>query len=195
VTGELKQVAKMAAREDAAADDPTRTVVADTPSRRADAGAAWGTLIHGLLEHTLRHQDATGEDLRRLAMWLTVDEPGLRPLLDEAVATVQAVSRKEFWAAAKASPECHEEVPFAVIATNEATNTRAEVPKVLNGTIDSVFREAAGWKIVDYKTDVDATEAVLQQRYGEQLAAYVNAWRRFTSGEVTSALVDARRSQ
>jgi ATP-dependent exoDNAse (exonuclease V) beta subunit len=86
-------------------------------------------------------------------------------------------------------------VPFAVIATNEATNEGVAVPKVLNGTIDSVFREAAGWKIVDYKTDVDATEAVLQQRYGEQLAAYVNAWRRFTSGEVTSALVDARRSQ
>jgi len=66
---------------------------------------------------------------------------------------------------------------------------------VLNGTIDSVFREAAGWKIVDYKTDVDATAAVLQQRYGEQLAAYVNAWRRFTDGDVASALVDARRPE
>ena len=47
---------------------------------------------------------------------------------------------------------------------------------------------------MDYKTDVDATVAVLQQRYGGQLAAYVSAWRRFTDGEVTSTLVDARQT-
>ena len=29
---------------------------ADTPSHRADAGMAWGTLIHGLLEHAMRHK-------------------------------------------------------------------------------------------------------------------------------------------
>ena len=66
-------------------------------------------------------------DLRRLAMWLTVDEPGLRPFLDEAVATVQAVSKKEFWAEAKASPECHEEVPFAIRV--DRRGRRAEDPE------------------------------------------------------------------
>ncbi len=86
VTSESKSLAKPAAV--VAEDDPTRAVSADTPSRRADTGAAWGTLIHGLLEHALRHQNATHEDLRRLAMWLTVDAPGLRPVIDEAVATV-----------------------------------------------------------------------------------------------------------
>ena len=50
-------------------DDPTQVVTADTPARRADAGMAWGTLIHGLLEHAMRHKDASREDLRRLA-WL-----------------------------------------------------------------------------------------------------------------------------
>ncbi len=175
----------------AAPDDPTRVVSADTPSRRADAGAAWGSLVHGLLEHALRHQHATREDLRRLALWLTVDELDLRPFIDEAVATVEAVSRKEFWAEAKASPECHEEVPFSIKVSADS----AGVPKVLNGTIDSVFRQAAGWKIVDYKTDVNVTAAVLQQRYGEQLAAYVSAWRRFVDGEVTSVLVQARAQE
>ncbi len=73
-------------------DDPTRVVVADTPSHRADAGMAWGTLIHGLLEHAMRHKTATRDDLRRLAMWLTVEEPQLRPVIDEALDTVLTVA-------------------------------------------------------------------------------------------------------
>lgn len=189
VTSESKGFPKLPVAP-AAADDPTAVITADTPSRRADAGAAWGSLIHGLLEHALRHQQATTEDLRRLAMWLTVDEQGLRPLLDEAVATVRAVSKKEFWAAAKASPECHEEVPFAIRTIDEATG----LTKVVNGTIDSVFRQGAEWKIVDYKTDTDATAAILQARYGKQLAAYVEAWRRFVDADVTSAIVEARNT-
>ncbi|MEO8678619.1 MAG: 3'-5' exonuclease [Vicinamibacterales bacterium] len=187
VTGESKAF-PTSTTVPAAPDDPTGVVSADTPSRRADAGAAWGSLIHGLLEHALRHQRATREDLRRLAMWLTVDEPGLRPLIDEAVTTVQSVAKTAFWAEAKASPECHEEVPFAIRTVDEQTG----VPKILNGTIDSVFRHGADWKIVDYKTDVDGTPAILQARYARQLAAYVEAWRRFTDGNVTSSLVATR---
>lgn len=37
----------------------------------------------------------------------------------------------------------------------------------MNGTIDSVSREAAGWDIVDDKTDVDVTVAVLSKRHGD----------------------------
>ena len=44
---------------------------------------AWGTLIHGLLEHAMRHPNATRDDLKRLAMWLTVEEPQLRAVIDE----------------------------------------------------------------------------------------------------------------
>lgn len=172
-------------------DDPTRVVTADTPSRRADSGTAWGALIHGLLEHALRHDPVSRDDLRRLAMWLTVDEPQLRPHLDEAVATVQAVSHKELWAEAKASPECHEEVPFAIKAADEG----AGVPKVLNGTIDSVFREGEGWKIVDYKTDLAVTAQQLDERYGKQMAAYVGAWKRFVEGEIASQLVAVRQDE
>jgi ATP-dependent helicase/nuclease subunit A len=187
VTSESKAFPKLPVVA-AAADDPTGVVSADTPSRRADAGAAWGSLIHGLLEHALRHQQATREDLQRLAMWLTVDEPRLRPLIDEAVATVQAVAKKEFWAEAKASPECHEEVPFAIRGVDEKTG----VPKILNGTIDSVFRQGADWKIVDYKTDVDGSDEVLQARYGAQLAAYVAAWRQIVNADAQSVIVPAR---
>ena len=102
VTAEAKHIAKMAgAAEPSAADDATRVVAQDTPSHRADAGMAWGTLIHGLLEHAMRHKDATREDLRRLAMWLTVEEPQLRAVIDEALDTVERAARADFWSVAQ----------------------------------------------------------------------------------------------
>src|SRR5207249_1043373 len=119
VTEEAQHIARMTRSVDASPDDPSKVVVADTPSHRADAGQAWGTLVHGLLEHAMRHRAATREDLRRLAMWLTVEEPQLRAVIDEALDTVQAVASGAFWADAKVSPECHEEVPFSVIGDRE----------------------------------------------------------------------------
>ena len=162
VTEEARHIARMTRSVDASADDPSKVVVADTPSHRADAGQAWGTLVHGLLEHAMRHRTATREDLRRLAMWLTVEEPQLRAVIDEALDTVQAVASGAFWAEAKASPECHEEAPFSVL------DDRDGVPTVLTGVIDLVHRTGDGWKIVDYKTDRDA--AALPAKYAGQIA-------------------------
>src|SRR5438874_237266 len=81
------------------------------------------------------------EDLRRLAMWLTVEEPQLRAVIDEALDTVQAVASGAFWAEAKGSPECHQEAPFSV------RESRDGVPTVLSGVIDLVHRAGDGWKI------------------------------------------------
>ena len=114
VTAEARHIARITRTVEAAADDPTKVVGRDTPAHRADAGIAWGTLIHGLLEHAMRHQSARREDLQRLAMWLTVDEPQLRDSLDVAIDTVLRVARADFWEAARAG-EHSEETPFAVL--------------------------------------------------------------------------------
>jgi ATP-dependent exoDNAse (exonuclease V) beta subunit len=169
-----------------AADDPTRAITADTPSRRADAGAAWGTLVHGLLEHAMRHKAATRDDLRRLAMWLTVEEPQLRAVIDEALDTVTAVKDGDFWQEARASAECHEEAPFGIREDGDA------IPKVLSGTIDLVYRTPAGWAVVDYKTDADGAPADLRARYRLQVEAYERGWGRFVGGPVASRVVSAR---
>ena len=60
----------------------------------------------------MRQKHATAEDLRRLGMWLTVEEPQLRPVLDLAVNTVLQVSKAEFWDEAKKS-DSSVETPFA----------------------------------------------------------------------------------
>ena len=75
----------------------------DTASHRADTGVAWGTLVHGLLEHAVRHPAATDEDLRRLASWLTMEEPHLRAVIDRAIETVRVVVSSDALTAACAA--------------------------------------------------------------------------------------------
>jgi ATP-dependent helicase/nuclease subunit A len=185
VTAEARHIARMTRSVDASADDPSKVVVTDTPSHRADAGQAWGTLVHGLLEHAMRHRAATRDDLRRLAMWLTVEEPQLRAVVDEALDTVQAVALGEFWSEAKSSPERYEEAPFAVLENREGVQT------VLMGVIDLVHRTEGGWKIVDYKTDRDGAGA-LSTKYAGQIGEYERAWRKFVPDNVSAVLVSTR---
>ena len=182
VTAEAKHLARMASPAEAAApDDATKVVAQNTPSHRADAGMAWGTLIHGLLEHAMRHPNATRDDLRRLAMWLTVEEPQLRPVLDEALDTVESVSRAEFWNAAKAA-EHFEEAPFAV----------SDGARVLtNGVIDLLFKSADGWQVRDYKTTVGIEAGAYQQ----QLETYRAALRAVGCEPVAAEIVHVRTAE
>jgi ATP-dependent exoDNAse (exonuclease V) beta subunit len=165
VTAEARHLARMVrAAEPAADDDPTVVVNRTTPSHRADAGIAWGTLIHGLLEHAMRHPGATREDLCRLARWLSVEEPQLRPVIDDAIDTVQAVAAAGFWQEA-AEGERSVETPFAF----------ASEPGVgLMGVIDLTYRTADGWRVIDYKTDV-TVDAATAEKYHTQLEAYRHA--------------------
>ena len=165
VTAEVKHIAKMAVAVDsAAADDATRVVAEGTPSHRADAGMAWGTLIHGLLEHAMRHQGAGRDDLLRLARWLTVEQPQLRPVVDEAVDVVERVRTAAFWQQASAS-EHAAEVPFTIADGDY---------RLLAGVIDLLFLEGKEWTVLDYKTDVSSV-AALSEAYRRQLQAYERA--------------------
>jgi ATP-dependent helicase/nuclease subunit A len=188
VTSELKAFPRVTPGDDAstAPDDPTRTVTADTPSRRADAGVAWGTLVHGLLEHAMRHKTTTRDDLRRLAVWLTMETPELRVVIEQALDTVQAVAQGEFWQEARASVEVHEEVPFSVKEEREGLAT------VVSGAIDLAYRVREGWRIEDYKTDRDADVRQLQERYAGQLEAYRRAWEHISR---QAAAVSARSAR
>ncbi len=120
VTEEAHQVARAARiRRTAASDlagpeaDPTASLLPETPSHRADAGAAWGTLIHGLLEHAARKPGASRQDLERLARWLLIEDPDLRPFVGEAIDCVEAVMRAPFWQDARRGAY-YVEVPFAI---------------------------------------------------------------------------------
>jgi ATP-dependent helicase/nuclease subunit A len=178
VTAEARHIAKIARSAESDMDDPTRVVVADTPSHRADAGMAWGTVIHGLLEHAMRHKNATRDDLRRLAMWLTMEEPQLRPIMDEAIDTVLRVATADFWRQASASDHSVE-TPFTLVA---------QPNRLLSGVIDLLFQSDQGWHVVDYKTDL----ALDDHTYEAQLEAYRAAMRRVGCNVVDAAIINMR---
>jgi ATP-dependent helicase/nuclease subunit A len=188
VTAESKRLPRFVLESPDVLDDadPTRTVIPDTPSHRADAGMAWGALVHGLLEHAMRHQSATRDDLTRLAMWLTVEEPQLRAVIGQAVDTVLAVVRSPELAAARAAVECHEEVPFAVRETGTG------LPAVITGVIDLAYRGEDGWHALDYKTDADAKDADLAERHKRQLEAYERTWGRVSGMATRARILSAR---
>jgi ATP-dependent helicase/nuclease subunit A len=180
VTAEAGHIARLTRSFAASADDPSKVVTIDTPAHRGDAGQAWGTLIHGLLEHAMRQKDATGEDLHRLGMWLTVEEPHLRSVLDLAVKTVLQVSKAEFWNEARKS-ERSVETPFAFTEKRDA---------ILTGVIDLMFGHEVSWRIIDYKTDVNDAELVAS--YQAQLKMYERALASVGIQDVTSAIQRVR---
>ena len=147
-------------------------------------GVAWGTLIHGLLEHAMRHKTATRDDLRRLAMWLTVEEPTLRTVIDDALRTVEAVAQAQFWEVAKSS-EHHVEVPFCISSTSAAAP-----PALTIGVVDLVHRVADHWNVVDYKTD--RSDPLPTVKYDAQLRTYRKMWQQMTGETVQAQLVSTR---
>jgi ATP-dependent helicase/nuclease subunit A len=193
VTGEKARLAA-AERAKVSAQGGAAEAVADatgTPGHRADAGVAWGSFIHGLLEHAMRHDGATRADLDRLARWLTVETPDLRPFIPEALDLVEAVSKAPFWQDARAGADVHVEVPFAV----RLAPASDAPPTILHGVVDLVYRTGDGWRILDYKTDqAAADDRVLLERYGAQLAQYRLAWERVSAGKVGSTGLLALRT-
>jgi len=179
-TAEARHIARLTHSFVVSADDPSKVVTADTPSHIADAGRTWGTLIHGLLEHAMRQKNVTSDDLRRLGMWLTVEEPQLRQVLDIAMNTVLQVSKADFWDEAKKSDRSVE-TPFAFAADSSA---------ILTGVIDLLFGHEGRWQIVDYKTDVGSTDLV--PSYQTQLKIYERALAVVGIQDVISAIQHVR---
>jgi len=195
----------------------TTASMPDTASHRVDGGAAWGSLLHGLLEHAMRHGSSSREDLARLAQWLTVETPDLRPFIPEALDWVDEVRQLPFWKEAAAGVVRLVEVPFAVrLAPSDAApgppgsdgapvdplgarGLQTPGPVVLRGVIDLVHESAEGWRILDYKSDqldgLADVDAELLARYGPQLAQYRVAWERVTGGKVASAELVALRAK
>jgi ATP-dependent helicase/nuclease subunit A len=178
VVAEARQIARMVRFVEVAPDDPSKVLNSDTPAHRADAGHAWGTLIHGLLEHAMRHKKATYADLYRLGAWLSMEEPQLRPVLDQAVQTVLEVSKAEFWEAA--GDEHSVETPFAYEKGDR---------QIVTGVMDLIFQDASTWRVIEYKTDL---EEVNRPSYEHQLQMYERALASVGIKETSSEIYPVR---
>lgn len=136
---------------------------------QADSGMAWGRLIHGMLEHAMRHPDYDRKALERLATWLAFDNPELLKVAPIAVDTVQRVRTSEVWREALAADERLVEVPFCITMADDTP------PRLLTGVIDLLYRNSNGWHLIDYKTD-RLPLAALCDLYGDQIRHYAQHW-------------------
>lgn len=113
----------------------------------AEDAAAWGAVIHLLLQTAALKPEA---DLHGLAASALLDEQLDAALAPLAVDCVHGVMGSELWKRAQRSPRRLTEVPIQVL----------EGATLVRGVIDLAFEENGGWVVVDYKTGVAHEDAI-----------------------------------
>ena len=166
----------------------TKLVKHDASIFKVDGGGlgrAWGNAVHEALEAANR--DVEGKQLTavcRAALLdndLPIDSDGEPSDLQGLVELVGAVQETDTWTRARQADRVLVEAPFA------ALDAAADGDHIVEGVIDLCFREADGWVIADYKTDVvdaeDNREARRQQ-YRAQVDRYAAFFEQITGERV-----------
>ncbi len=176
--------------------DPAAADVVEVGQR--SRGFSWGTVVHGALAA------AAGElaevELRAVCRALLlenerpVDAEGEPTELAELVTLVQVVRTSELWERARAAEQTLVEIPFSTRVPELESAGRSgsvETMRYVEGVIDLAFREAEGWTIADYKTDVgtDPDFADRKKAYRRQVDMYATCWSRLTNEPVKERII------
>ena len=161
-------------------------------------GFSWGTVVHGALAAAAG--GLTDAELRSVGRALLVENE--RPLnadgepaeVDELVTLVEMVCRSRLWERARAAEQTLVEVAFSTRVPELETAERSgkvETKRYVEGVIDLAFREADGWTIADYKTDVgtDPDFADRKLAYRRQVDMYAACWSRLTDEPVKERII------
>jgi ATP-dependent helicase/nuclease subunit A len=185
-----------AARERAAAKTygvVTVTALAKKEGPRAPSpaeearGAAWGRVLHQLLEAAMRSPDLP---LDPLARNLLREEEVTPDLLGEVLRVAASVTASDLWARASRATRRYVEVPFEmVVPSKDLGLADAPAGTLLKGAMDLVFEEDGVWHIVDWKSDtVGGNLASLIAHYAPQVAHYRRAWEALTNRPARAGL-------
>lgn len=156
------------------ADEPSLKLLLP-PDDFSPGGAAWGDLIHRLLEQMVAHPEFDRAELRRLASWYAFDLPELQDHIETALDVLERIRGTAFWSRVLAARQRLVEIPFA----------HREGRQWLFGAIDLALEQEQdqGWDIVDYKTDRKNLDEMVA-RYAGQVQQYARSWREITREEV-----------
>lgn len=139
-------------------------------------GRRFGSLLHAILREV--GLDATGSQIEALARL----HGGLLEATPEEVAgAVDPVTQ------ALESPLLRRAFGAEICRRESPLLLRLENDELLDGVVDLLFKEAGGWVVVDFKTDL-ASEAV-QPNYVHQVQWYVHAVRQLTGARVEGWLL------
>ena len=93
-------------------------------------------------------------------------------MIPEALDTVERVMAAEFWQRGAGGRGAR-----GGGAVRGARGRPGAPPTLLHGVIDLAFRTAAGWTLIDYKTDqLGGGVDQLTARYAPQIRAYADHW-------------------
>ncbi len=154
-------------------------------------GYEWGTVVHAALAAAARGLEPSA--LREVCRSLLVenerpvDVGGAPRELEELLTLVSRVQRSELWARAMRSSQRYPQVPFAA-PRPAAPGT---IPEMIEGVIDLAFREADGWVVADYKTDVgdDPDFPRRAEAYRRQVELYAECWSALTGDPVKERIL------
>jgi ATP-dependent helicase/nuclease subunit A len=164
-------------------------------SKQSDGGLIYGTAVHAILETAMKKNYQAGKDLKsklqkEIDNYLLV-EPELEETKEVLLRELQNAIEHPIWKEAQNSGNCIPEVPIRSHETepkNLPLKQAEQKTLKLSGTIDLIFKDKDGWKIVDYKTDrVDSKEHLeqLANWHKPQLEIYAYLWEKI-SGEKVS---------
>ncbi len=184
-----------------AAGEQEETTPVPHRSRKQGRGVKYGQLVHQLFEEAVRGDlpENVPVRVRRLAETINrgdadedlpwTEDPLTREDEAMAVHALERFKKSPLWETLQRAHEVYTEVPLAVSEDADAED-EMEQAAVVRGIIDLVYRDDAGWRIVDYKTDRADTEeeaATVEKEYQPQLDAYAAYWHRLTGAPVADA--------
>jgi ATP-dependent helicase/nuclease subunit A len=150
-------------------------------------GAAWGRILHSLLELAMRNGSS---DLELLAENL-IREEGLEAAQREPILQVASgVLASDLWRRARNAERRLVEVPFTIaVPSSDLGLMEGPAETLLKGAIDLVFREGDTWLIVDYKSDaVGGNLEALVAHYAPQVRIYRRYWESITRQKARAGL-------
>lgn len=150
-------------------DEEARLEGAGAPAGRATA-LLLGTLVHEVMERCDLHDETS---VARTAAAVAAGA-GRPDLADRVTELATACWRAPCVRAAAASSVVRRELPVGVMVGDA----------VVTGSVDLLYLDGQEWVVADYKTDRDADEAVLRERYAPQGAAYALAVEKATGRRV-----------
>ncbi|MGH7500590.1 MAG: UvrD-helicase domain-containing protein [Longimicrobiales bacterium] len=197
--------------EDGRPDVGMADQVAESAIEDAEAGMAWGKLVHTLLEFAARgvHGEALRaagrRELRGDEVPVTWRDDSAR--LDLLIETIDRMSGHELLQRARTAERMLAEAPFAIAL--QPGEYRALIPdlaaaargaegnapiapiEIIEGVVDLAFRENGAWVLVDYKTDLEgeAMDAARKARYRAQVDLYAACWSRITGEPVIERIL------
>ena len=150
-------------------------------------GRDYGTLVHELFE--ARIDGHLPDDWKPLVKSRCEAADLPEKAADAAVRALQILEASALFADLQVANAVYTEIPFA-----SASAAAVDLPTLTSGIIDLAYRDADGWHLVDYKTDVTTADEARQKGYLAQLNTYATYWEELTGEAVTSRSVYATQT-